>query len=281
MKKSGRKILKGILTLMVIVGVVCLGVRALRNDSSRREHEEAMRIATGKGTVSDEESLLSREQTTGTVGDGEEAVLPDDPHIRWLLSLDMESLREINEEVIGWLYIPDTDISYPLLQGADNDFYLNHSWERTENFAGSIFLESQNDPNFCDFNTLIYGHNMIDDTMFGTLRNYRTPAYLEAHPSFYVLNQNGIFRYDIFAVNRAAVDAVTYGMKIETEKKREEFIRFSLDYSDIETDVIPRTEDKILTLATCSGVGYATRWVVQGVLNKEGSYIINDPYLMG
>ena len=137
-------------------------------------------------------------------------------------------------------------------------------------------MEYQNSPDLSDFNTIIYGHNMNNKTMFGALREYRYAGYWEEHPSIYVLVDGGVYLYDVFSMREARVKSITYAMQIETPEKKEEFIQFALNYSNFETGLVPTVKDKILTLSTCSGSGYETRWVVQGILNKEGSYKIPD-----
>ena len=80
-------------------------------------------------------------------------------------------------------------------------------------------------------------------------------------------------RYDIFAMHKAGVDSIMYGLQIDSDQKKTEFLRYAKDYSQIDTDINPTIEDKVLTLSTCSGAGYSTRWVVQAVLNEDASYI--------
>ena len=89
------------------------------------------------------------------------------------LAVDFESLKAINPDVKGWLYIEALDISYPVVQGPDNDAYLHTTYEGTSNFAGSIFLDYQNQGDFSDGNTIVYGHNMKNLSMFGKLKQMK------------------------------------------------------------------------------------------------------------
>mgnify|MGYP005945403765 CR=1 FL=1 len=89
------------------------------------------------------------------------------------LAVDFESLKAINLDVKGWLYIEALDISYPVVQGPDNDAYLHTTYEGTSNFAGSIFLDYQNQDDFSDGNTIVYGHNMKNLSMFGKLKQMK------------------------------------------------------------------------------------------------------------
>ena len=97
---------------------------------------------------------------------------PMDDTTRMLLDMDLEALRATNPDVLGWICIPDTVISYPLMKAKDNEQYLYHTWEGKYSKYGSIFLECRNSHDFSDFNTLVYGHNMLTQDMFGTLSDY-------------------------------------------------------------------------------------------------------------
>jgi len=203
------------------------------------------------------------------------SLVHSDPVVMELLAMDLDALREHNPEVVGWVYIPNTAIDYPMVQGADNDFYLKHTWMKEENNAGAIFLEAENSVDMSDFNTIIYGHNMRNGSMFSDLNKYQSRSYLLNHPYAYVLTDNGVYRYDLYATYKAGVRSITYAMKIQTEKKRNELISFIDNYSQLDMDVMPSVDDHLLTLSTCSGLGQPNRRVVIGIFNEEGSCLIN------
>lgn len=190
----------------------------------------------------------------------------EDPHIKTLEEMDMEALREVNPDVIGWILIPDTKINYPILQGEDNDFYLDHNWKGTKSSVGSIYLEHHNNPNLTDFNAIIYGHNMKNGSMFAGLHHFRYQKHYEGHPYVYVRTGLGTYRYDIFAAYRADIEGNTYALYFPDDAFKEAFLNNALVDSVIETGVEPSVTDRILTLSTCSGAGYSTRWVVQARL---------------
>ena len=279
-KKTSKRLMNLVLTLVLVGGLTAFGISEYNNYRSRLDYEAAVEVAlsTREETEPTEDpEVLAWEEAQRIrqeMLDKAAAVLESDPNIRSLLEIDLEALREVNEDVIGWIRIPDTKIDYPLLQWTDNQFYLTHTWKQVGNGSGSIFMECNNKSDFSDFNTIIYGHNMRNKSMFGSLQDYRNPKHVESHPYIYIVNDTGILRYDIFAMHRAGIDSIMYGLKIDSEQKKTEFIRFAKDYSQIDTDIEPTPEDKILTLSTCSGAGYGTRWIVQGVWNADASYIL-------
>lgn len=213
-----------------------------------------------------------------------EDVPPEEPEIvqqplaeqaQYLYQVDLAQLRSENPDVLGWISIPGTKLDYPYLQGEDNQYYLKHTWQGKKNAAGSVFLECQVSPDFSDFNTIVYAHNMKNGSMFGSLRQYRTQSHYEANPSIYILDDNGIRRYDIFAAFEAEVVGYTYRLDLNTPEKRQAFLDYSLERTVIQTGVVPTAEDSVITLSTCTGNGYETRWVVQGVL--AGTFTVPEP----
>ncbi len=184
----------------------------------------------------------------------------------YLQELDLDELRKINPDVRGWISIPGTQLDYPLLQSEDNQYYLKRTWQGQRNNAGSIFLECQVSGDFSDFNTIIYGHNMKNGSMFGSLKQYRTQSHYETNPYIYIADDKGVCRYEIFSAYEAEVTGYTYRLDINTPEKKQALLDYSLERSVIDADVVPTPEAAIITLSTCTGNGYDTRWVVQAVL---------------
>lgn len=190
----------------------------------------------------------------------------DDPNISALEQMDLEALRQVNGDVLGWIQIPGTKVDYPLLQGEDNQFYLEHNWKGKKEYVGSIFLEYSNSPDLMDYNTILYGHNMSNGTMFGSLRQYRYGNHWKKHPYVYILCGAGVLRYEVFSTYTAQVDSLTYGLSFRQMQTRAEFLAMALENSEIDTGIVPELTDQILTLSTCSGAGYSTRRVVHARL---------------
>ena len=193
-----------------------------------------------------------------------DAPVTDDPYMDLLAEIDLASLRAVNEEVLGWICIPDTPINYPLMDGDDNSFYLQHAWDKIPSFYGSVFLEQSNSSDLSDFNTILYGHNMGDENIFGSLKHYSNLSYWQEHPYVYIVDDRGVHRYEIFAAHEASNRSITYVLGFDDEL-REQFVEAAVDRSDIDTGIVPTPDDSVITLSTCTGNGYDTRWVVQAV----------------
>lgn len=182
--------------------------------------------------------------------------------------VDFESLKKVNEDIIGWIRVNALDISYPIAQSTNNDYYLHRTFERVDNFAGCIFMEYQNHSDFSDKNTIIYGHNMKNGSMFGTLRKFYEDEVYEKAPYFWIYTPDKIYRYDIFSCAEVAVDSLAYQITFSEEGSFEKYIDDAYSRSVVKgNDIKVTAEDKIVTLSTCTG-NESTRFIVQGKLSK-------------
>lgn len=269
MKKKIRTFLNLLLALIFLVSSSIFGLKQWQKAMGSHAYEDALALATSPAPAAAQPSKqASAESETKEQGLRWVAELPEesDPHVQQLNELNLEALREVNPQVIGWILIPDTEVNYPLLQGEDNDYYLNRTWDQKKNEVGSIFLEHLNSPDFTDFNTIVYGHNMIDGSMFASLRKYQKQSHWEEHPYVYIRNDQGVYRYEIFSSYLADVESNTYGIAFPGEDSEGRFLDWILSKSEIQPDVRPESTDRILTLSTCSGRGHTTRWVVHARL---------------
>lgn len=268
MKKGMRKALSA---LLLVVFLASTGLYV-------RYH---MDYAAGGDTYSDAEDIASQTEASQppsqpeaekeTTGQPEwiPAPVEDDPNMEEMAKKNLAALRETNPDVVGWIWIPDTVVNYPVMQGEDNEFYLEHTWEKEKNAVGSIFLEWQVSPDFSEFNTIVYGHNMLDGSMFHLLHDYREEGFREAHPYVYVLTDAGVYRYEVFSTYKAEVGSKTYSIGMQQDRTKQQYIDMALEESVIDAGITPAVTDRILTLSTCSGMGYETRWVVHAYLPME------------
>lgn len=192
--------------------------------------------------------------------------------------IDFASLKEINEDVIGWIEMEAVDINYPIVQGADNDYYLHRTFRGQDNFAGSIFLDYQNRSDFSDRNTIVYGHNMKNGSMFGILKNYREQETYDKSRYLWIYTPELIYKYEIFSC--AEVDAYSnlYQIIFSDAQDFDDFVANARSWSLVKSEVPVNYEDSMITLSTCTG-NDATRFIVQAKrvrtyqsVPKEGGY---------
>lgn len=283
MKKNIRVLLNCILLAALALGLF-MTVRQLADKSSAGDsYAEAARIATGTQPAATPETLPA-ETAAPTVPETipPETTAPaetepvytwvpapveeEDPELEKLASIDLNALREVNPDVIGWIRIPETRIDYPILQGEDNDYYLNHTWQNNRNIAGSIFMEQMCTPDFTDYNTILYGHNMQNGSMFAGILKYQKVNYYKTHPYIYLVTDEGVFRYEVFAAYRAALDSRAYSLSIQEDASKERFLNAALESDETDNPITPPITDRILTLSSCYGGSGTRRFVVHARL---------------
>ena len=175
--------------------------------------------------------------------------------------IDFASLKEINDEAVGWIEIPGTEISYPVVHTTDNTYYLTHTFRRQENKSGAIFVEASNAGDFSDLHTIIYGHNMKNGSMFAGLKNYGKKNYYEAHPYIYLDQEDGTHCYQIFSCHEADVTDITYTVGYRSDDTYAAFLDELTASSLYDTGVSVGTDDSVITLSTCTSNG-SKRFVV-------------------
>lgn len=180
-----------------------------------------------------------------------------------------DDLKKINSDFAGWLYYEPLEISYPIVRGNDNDYYTHYTFENVKNSSGAIFMDFLNKKDYSNYNTIIYGHNMRNGTMFGSLKKILNDVSIaEENPYFYIFTEDKAYMYEIFAVYITDEDSRTYDLIGSEEEQADylEYIRNSAVYLS-DREVTP--QDKVVTLSTCHGLHSTNRTVVHGVLIVE------------
>ena len=165
-------------------------------------------------------------------------------------------------QVVGWIYSPDTVISYPVLKGGDNEYYLHHTLNGTENASGSIFMDAVCEPDLSGDNTILYGHHMNNGSMFASLANYKQEGYLEAHPVLYYYTPNQVYMLQVFSCYVTGGDSDVYAFNFATRGEYQEFINRMYSRSNFDSGVEVTSSDHIMTLSTCSYEYDDARYVV-------------------
>lgn len=182
------------------------------------------------------------------------------------VQIDIEGLKELNPEVIGWIWIPDTEVSYPFLKGTDNQTYLSRSYRLEKDVGGSIFMDYRNGSDMSDDNTILYGHNMKNGAMFGGLKKFADPTYREANPYVYLVIQNGILKYRIFAAYQTESTSRSYTRDLSGN--REEFLSYIASCAGESGIELPDKQSRMITLSTCTSVRRTERFVVHAVFES-------------
>ena len=171
--------------------------------------------------------------------------------------LQVEELQKINPDIVGWLEIPNTNVNYPVLQGTDNDYYLDHDYNKQKTSGGSIFLDKTYSWDPPSSNLLIYGHNMNNGTMFQNLLKYKDQKFYEENPNIRFTTNTEDATYEIIAVFQSKVfyksqTNVFKFIKAENEEQYNYYVENVKKLSLYDTGKTAQYGDQLITLSTCA-----------------------------
>ena len=177
--KTGKKVLYYAI-LAILLGVFCFSGYQIYSYYSEQNASKSLN------------QEIVREYTIRKTGEAKE-----------FFEVDFDQLRQQNEDVTAWLYLPDSVINYPVLQHGDNDYYLTRQIDGSYNKNGSIFMDYRNASDFSDRNTIIYGHHMRTGNMFGKLVNFKSDSYYQQHDHMFIMTPQVTYRLELLCGQRA------------------------------------------------------------------------------
>ncbi len=193
---------------------------------------------------------------------GAEALTGDLPPIK----VDFEALTALNPDVIGWIYCPFTVINYPVVQGPDNDYYLERSCNKKPDPSGTIFSDSSNSPGFEDSNVILYGHHMQNMTMFATLKYWAEQEYYDEHPFMWLLTPERDYKVELFSVYTASAFSEAFTISHEPGPAFDSYLELAASKSMFECDVDLDGNAKYIMMSTCAYSFDYARTVLHGKL---------------
>ena len=171
MKKRVGKILFWLCIVVCVLGLAYIAIYYFRKDKNEDVYQKVQKQVEEKKQEEDAEDEIP---------------------------IDFASLKETNPDIYAWIEIPDTNVNYPIVQSADDDsYYLNHTIDGQEGYPGSIYTEKVNAKDFSDFNTVIYGHDMKDGSMFKDLHKFEDADFFEQHDKVTIYTENECKTYQI------------------------------------------------------------------------------------
>lgn len=258
LKRKGNSICMVLCLIVLVAAVAAGGIQAYKKHQANLRYEEL------RAQMEEEEAV-----------EEEEPAVPVETPVT--IPIDFDALWKQYPDAYAWITIPDTQVDYPVMQSPDDldeDYYLDHTIDGDENLPGAIYTQrSWNNKDMTDAVTVIYGHNMRNDSMFGSLSEYKDAEYREAHPYIYIYTPEHILKYQVFG-------AVTYNNAHilsrydcnNSEEGYEEFLgslkKEGTSSSWISEDVPVTVKDKIILLSTCNS-NDEQRFLICGVLVEE------------
>lgn len=186
--------------------------------------------------------------------------------------IDFDSLKAVNEDVAGWIYMPNTHVNYPIMSNEEQNKYLRKDMYENYSMLGSIFMDSHNNPDFKDDHIVMYGHHMPTEVMFTPVSNYYTdPEYKNEHPYIYIITPETTYKISCFGAYK--VDP-SHGSTVNVYYNNETEFQHDLDEHISECDSIDEntfhrpTTDKLFTLVTCADNGSA-RAIIECTITEQ------------
>ena len=180
--------------------------------------------------------------------------------------VDFAALQEINSDVFAWIYCEDSVINYPVVHSFDNDYYLEHAFNKEDSPSGAIFSDYRNSFGVQDANTILYGHHMQNGTMFMTLKYWYDQDYYDAHPVMWLLTPEQDYKLELYSVHSTSAVSSIYNMYYEPTEKFIRYIEQAKEESGFVSDVIPDPQLHHVVLSTCAYSFINERTVLHGQL---------------
>jgi len=190
--------------------------------------------------------------------------------------IDFAGLQaEQNKDIYAWITIPGTKVDYPVLQHPEKmDYYLEYNIDGSKGYPGCIYTQLINSKDWTDNNTVLYGHNMKNGSMFANLHYYEDSQFFEEHPYVYVYTEEKDYVYQVFAAYEYSNAHLLLGIDISTPEKFEKYLDSIFENdgfnNNFNTDLELTSESRIITLSTCISGKSDKRWLVQAVMVAEG-----------
>lgn len=256
-KKSGKKLTKAgrrFFQIILIAALCVAGYSGYQLFAGIKEYRDSQNAYA---------ELAAAVETVPEASAAAEDPLPDE-----VTRADFTKLAEINPDVAGWLTLPDSEIDYPIVQGTDNEYYLEHLFDGTVNHSGCIFIDYTNSPGFTDRNTVMYAHHMRNGSMFADVEKYREQDWYDGHKVLYLQTPDAICQLEPFAGILTDGAAGYVQISFESDEAFNAYVQDKIDQSTFTSAVTVSSEDQIVTLSTCRYDAYNGRYALFCKLTK-------------
>lgn len=254
-KINYKNIILIVLMIIFIVSIIFCLKKIISWNKDNNETDKQVEIITEKVEIIEKEDT----EKTEIINPPEEAIEEDPFNPYWdyinmnLMNVDFNELKTINESTKGWIKVNGTTINYPFVQSSDNEYYLNHSFDKSYNEAGWIFLDYRNNIVTLDKNTIIYGHGRLNKTMFGSLKNIINSDWYNNTDNHIIKmsteNENTLWQ--VFSVYRIPTTSDYLQINFSNDNVYISFLEKLKNRSIFNFNTTLNKDDKIITLSTC------------------------------
>lgn len=251
LEKESRRRKNGIAGNIILIAAVCLFIYSAfqlfeifsEYNEGEKEYEKVQKIA------------IQKKETDKDKKDKSKYVV------------DFAALEKINGDTAAWIKFDDPkEINYPVVHCMNNETYLTKTFEENDNKLGTIFIDARNKEDLTDRNTIIYGHNMNNGSMFAKLLQYKEQAFWKVNKYFYIYTPDGAeHKYEIYAAGVIKEDAANYRLSFASDEEFTDYVTAVKESSAYDTGVEVPVGAKTVTLSTCTNERDDERYVVHGV----------------
>lgn len=266
MKKKKKIVLVIVIILCVIIAFGTAAFLAFKMINENKTGDEYKQLANSVSV-----------ETTNNTSDGDTAAsempVPDVDTDSNSIPVDFSLLTSQNEDIYAWIYIPDTNVNYPICQSyVEDNYYLEHDVYGNYSFAGAIYSQSCNNRDFTDRVTVLYGHNMANGSMFATLHRFADSSFFESHDKIYIYTTGRKLTYKVVSAfvydDRHIMNTFDFSEDSQFQSYLDTIQNPRSVNVNVRDGVDLSTDDKILTLSTCVNSGDG-RYLVNGVLISD------------
>lgn len=247
--------------ILVVIAVGCIGYIVYYNQSLHRNEAQY-------------EELRQTESVEAVV----EVSTEQDEVIYCEQVYDFEELQETNEDIYAWITVPGTQVDYPILQSETDNYYLEHNLDHSSGYPGCIYSNLCNAKDFSDYNTVLYGHNMKNGSMFGCLHEFEDADFFAENRLIYVYTPERRLTYEIYAAVKFSDVYIPAYYDVGNEIGKDAFLSDVVAVSEDSEishifEALDTTEaERIITLSTCVNGEREKRYIVVGLLKEEAYY---------
>lgn len=263
-KKRGLLITVLIIAIIIIILLIALFLHFFVFSGNDTENQSAS---------SSEASVTETYTTTEWTNEKGEFTYAEEPDMD---AIDFDELNVINDEIYAWIYVPNTNVDYPVAQpykSGDDFYYFEHNIYKEYQFSGTICSETHNTRTFDDPVTVLYGHNMINGTMFASLHQFEDPDFFNDNNTIFVFTKDKLITYLIYSAFDYDDRHIMNSFHFNLEEDFKSFVNDTINprsiVYNVRPDVTINDDDKLLVLSTCSNHSYTSRFLVMGVKVRE------------
>ncbi len=253
-----------LLGIILTVALVISGYRTVAILAEYAQAEEAQQQVIDSAVTIADEALPAAAVKTAETPVTQTLPLETPP-----IAIDFDALSKTNPDIVGWLYSAGTKINYPVVQTDNNTYYLNHLYDGKKGSSGTLFVDYACSSGFSDMNTIIYGHHMKSGSMFASIVEYRSQEYYDVHPVMYLLTPDGNYRLEVFG-GFVADSGTNRLFGLDEQQQFQDYLAQIKTQSDFKTDIEVTSQDRIVTLQTCTYEYEGARYQLFAVLSRIG-----------